>query len=62
MDINKQIVNAKRRLDTFDPRGSKCPICKASFRNGCNHSVKQANERLFELYLKAMSQRNQRNF
>jgi hypothetical protein len=33
-------------LIEFDPRGSKCPICKSEFRTGCKHSVTQAHERL----------------
>ncbi len=40
------VTRAKKRLQDFDPRGSKCPICGMNFRNGCKHSVTEAREYL----------------
>jgi len=55
MDTKYQIRQAKKRMDDFSARGSDCPICKKTFRCGCNHSVKQAREKLFEQYIKAIA-------
>jgi len=48
------IKKAKKRMEEFDPRGSKCPICKRNFRKGCAHSVSEATDRLFEDYVHAI--------
>lgn len=40
------LMKAQIALQTFDPRGSTCPICKRDFRKGCNHSITQAINRL----------------
>jgi hypothetical protein len=53
---NKKIKRAKEKLNNFSARGSRCPICKKSFRHGCDHSVKQAEDRLFENYIKAIAE------
>jgi len=53
--MNNKIKQAKEKLDNFSARGSKCPICKKPFRHGCDHSVIQAKERLFENYIKAIA-------
>lgn len=57
-EMNKKVRRAKQKLDEFSARGSKCPICKANFRTGCSHSVKQAKDRLFENYIKAIAETN----
>ena len=49
---------AKEALDNFSARGSKCPICKKNFRRGCNHSVQQAKDRLFENYIRSITNTN----
>lgn len=54
--MSKRIQRAKKAMDTFSARGSKCPICKAQFRTGCNHSVKQAEDRLLQNYIKAIAE------
>jgi galactose-1-phosphate uridylyltransferase len=53
---NKKIKQAKAKLDNFSARGSRCPICKKSFRHGCDHSVTEAETRLFENYIKAIAE------
>lgn len=55
------VKKAKQRMDSFNPRGSKCPICKKEFRTGCNHNVAQAETRLFEDYVKALARTQQVN-
>ena len=45
----------KVKRKQFNARGSNCPICKKPFRNGCNHSVVQAKERIEQDYIKAVS-------
>lgn len=49
------IRHAKEKMDSFSARGSNCPICKKEFRTGCNHSVAEAEQRLFENYIKAIT-------
>lgn len=49
-----RIKHARKKMEEFSARGSLCPICKASFRRGCSHSVKQAEDRLFENYINAI--------
>lgn len=56
---NKKIKQAKEKLDKFSPRGSVCPICKKSFRQGCSHSVNEAKDRLFQEYIAAITVTNQ---
>ena len=46
---------AKSKLDMFSARGSNCPLCGKSFRNGCNHSVQEAKNKLFENYIKVIA-------
>lgn len=52
---NKAVKKAKHRMDTFSARGSQCPLCGKSFRKGCNHSVMEAKDKLFENYIKAIA-------
>ena len=47
---------ALQKLREFNPRGSRCPICNKDFRKGCDHSVQEAKDRLFENYIKAIQQ------
>lgn len=42
-------MGIKRKV--FNARGSKCPICRKDFRNGCTHSVSQAKERIEKDYI-----------
>lgn len=55
---NKKINAALDRFKNFSPRGDNCPICGASFgasfRHGCDHSVQQAKDRLFQRYIEAI--------
>ena len=51
---NKEISRAKEKMRSFSARGSTCPICRASFRHGCNHSIQEAEDRLFENYIRAI--------
>lgn len=51
-----KVEKARRRMESFSARGSKCPICKADFRGDkCPHSVKQAEAKLFQNYIKAIA-------
>lgn len=43
-------------MKTFDPRDSKCPICKCEFRKDCNHSIEEAERKLFEDYIKSLNE------
>lgn len=45
---------ALKRKREWSARSDKCPICKANFRNGCNHSVVSAHDKLEEDYIKAV--------
>ena len=45
---------ALKRFRNWKARGDLCPICKKEFRTGCNHSVQQARDRLFENYIKTI--------
>ena len=55
MNIFMSAKEAKRRMDEFDPKGSKCPICKREFRTGCKHNTVEARTRLNEIYLRAIA-------
>ena len=55
--FNKRIAKARERAEKFSPRGSDCPICKKDFRYGCNHNVRQAEDRLQEEITKLVVQR-----
>jgi len=50
-----KIKKAKEKMDSFSSKDSVCPICKASFRRGCDHSIKQAKDKLFENYVRAIA-------
>lgn len=52
--MTKKVKRVKERMNSFSARGSICPICKKPFRHGCNHSVEQAKDRLFQNYVKAI--------
>lgn len=54
MKTNKQVERAKAKLENFSARGDKCPICHKDFRHGCDHSVRQAKDRLFQKYIYAI--------
>lgn len=60
MKTQKKINNAKQKLNNFSARGSDCPICKKSFRHGCNHSIGEAEDRLFENYIKAINEKEKK--
>ncbi len=49
------VTKARKRLQDFDPRGSKCPICGMNFRNGCKHSVTEAREYLNTQLMQAIA-------
>lgn len=51
----KKIKRARERMEQFSAKGDDCPICKKDFRRGCNHSIKQAKDKLFERYIRAIS-------
>ena len=51
------VKNAKDKMESFSARGSKCPICKKEFRKGCNHSVKEAKDKLQENYITAITRK-----
>ena len=53
MCTNK-VKKARFAMNNFSARGSKCPICHKWFRHGCNHSVIDAKNKLFENYIKAI--------
>lgn len=53
--MNKAVKKAKEKMESFSARGSKCPVCKKDFRRGCDHSVKQAKDKLFERYILAIA-------
>lgn len=40
------VKRARERLNNWSARGGSCPLCHKDFRNGCNHSVVQAQQRL----------------
>ena len=44
---------ARKRMETFDPDKSPCPICGKVFVNECLHTVKQARHKLKLDYMKA---------
>lgn len=50
----KNLKRARERLSNFSARGSSCPLCKKDFRNGCNHSIEQAINRLNQNIINAM--------
>lgn len=53
--MNKKALNkAKKKLRDFQARGSNCPLCGKPFRNGCNHSITQAIERLEQNVINAL--------
>ncbi len=52
--MNKKVKLAKERMDGFNARGSNCPICGKKFRDGYNHSVNEAKDKLNENYVKAI--------
>jgi len=42
-------------MNNWSARGDRCPICGKDFRKGCEHSVPEAEERLLENYIRAVS-------
>ena len=44
----------------FNPRGSKCPICRKWFRKGCDHTVTQARDTLAQRVFNARLELSQR--
>ena len=52
----KVIKKATKKMNEFSARGSRCPICGAMFRHGCDHSVKQAQDRLLQNYIRAIAE------
>lgn len=49
--MNKRAFRAYRKFIDFDPHGDKCPICKRDFQEGCEHTIQQAIDRLFNVYI-----------
>ena len=50
----RQKNKAKEKFDNFSAKGDKCPICSKPFRTGCEHTIQQAKDRLFENYIKCI--------
>ena len=51
----------KTKREVFNARGSRCPICRKDFRNGCNHSVSQAKERIEKDYINKLILKTKQN-
>lgn len=51
------VKQARRRIESWNPRGSNCPICHKDFRHGCNHNVVQSEQRLQEDLIDALVER-----
>jgi len=51
---NGALKRARKRLNEWTARGGQCPICHKEFRDGCNHTVSQAYERLEQNVVNAM--------
>jgi hypothetical protein len=53
MNKNK-LKNARNRLTNFSAKSDRCPLCHKDFKNGCNHSIEQALDRLEQNVINAM--------
>lgn len=52
--MSKGIKRARERLHNWSARGGTCPLCHKDFRDGCNHTVQQAINRLEENVINAV--------
>ena len=50
------VKEARKRMNSFQAKSSKCPVCHRNFRNGCDHSVVAARNRLQENLVRAIVQ------
>ena len=49
---------AKRLMDSFSPKSSRCPLCNEIFKTGCLHTQGEAKAHLYKQYMTAIDKAN----